>query len=79
MGQQWPASGLGAQSVAVDAWNLLKEVIIIFITSTVAWPQVHNRGETQLHPSIEDWIKDLLSMAPSMKTGPSFPLSQSVP
>ena len=34
MGQWWPAVGLGALSVAVCAWDLLKEVAIIFITST---------------------------------------------
>ena len=28
----WPASGLGAVSVAVHAWDLWKEVAIIFIT-----------------------------------------------
>ena len=33
MGQQWPAAGLEALSVAVQAWDLLKEVTIIFITS----------------------------------------------
>ena len=37
MGQQWPAAGSGALSVAVRAWNLLKEVTIIFITSTIVW------------------------------------------
>ena len=30
----WPAAGLGALSVAVQAWNLLKEITIIFTTST---------------------------------------------
>ena len=40
MGQQWPAAGLGALSVAVHAWDLLKEVTITFITSTIVWPQV---------------------------------------
>ena len=30
-----PAVGLGALSVAVCAWDLLKEVVIIFITSTM--------------------------------------------
>ena len=34
MGQWWPAAGLGALSVAVYAWDLLREVAIIFITST---------------------------------------------
>ena len=33
IGQQWPAAGLGALSVAVPAWDLLKELTIIFITS----------------------------------------------
>ena len=31
MGQQWPAAGLGALSVAVPAWDLLKKVTFIFI------------------------------------------------
>ena len=39
-GQWWPAAGLGALSVAVPAWDLLKEVAIIFITSTIVWSQV---------------------------------------
>ena len=34
MGQQWSASGLGTQSVAVSAWGLLKEATIIFIQSS---------------------------------------------
>ena len=40
MGQQWPAAGLGALSVAVHAWDLLKEVAIIFITSTIEMPEL---------------------------------------
>ena len=39
MGQWWPAAGLGALSVAVHAWDLLREVAIIVITSTIVWPQ----------------------------------------
>ena len=38
VGQQWPAAGSEALSSAVRAWNLLKEVTIIFITSTIVWP-----------------------------------------
>ena len=50
MGQRWPAAGLGALSAAVHAWGLLKEVAIIFITSTIVWPQVKQQGEnTALH------------------------------
>ena len=40
MGQWWPAAGLGALSVAVHAWRLLRDITIIFITSTIVWPQV---------------------------------------
>ena len=57
MGWWWPAAGLGALSVAVSAWDLLKEVAIIFITSTTVWSQVNNMEGTQLHPSTENWIK----------------------
>ena len=67
LGQWWPAAGLGALRVAVHAWGLLKEVPIIFITSTIVWPQVNREG-TQPHPSTENCIKDLLSMAPPIRT-----------
>ena len=79
MGRWWPAAVLGALSVAVHAWDLLREVTIIFITSTIVWPQVNSRVETQLHPSTENWIKDLLSTALPIRTRPSIPLSQSIP
>ena len=44
VGWWWPAAGLGALSAAVRAWDLLKEVTIIFITSTIIWPQVKQQG-----------------------------------
>ena len=69
---------MGALSAPVPAWDLLKEVAIIFITSTIVWSQVNNREGTQLHPSTENWMKDLLSMAPGIRTRPSFPLSLSI-
>ena len=38
-----------ALSVAVRAWDLLKEITVIFITSTIVWPQVNNKeGNTAL-------------------------------
>ena len=37
VGRWWPAAGLGTLSVAVQAWDLLKEVTITFITSTTVW------------------------------------------
>ena len=79
MGWWWPDAGLGAVSIAVHAWDILREVTIIFITSTIVWPQIKRREATQLHPSTENWMKDLLSMAPAIRTRPSFQLSQFVP
>ena len=46
---------------------------------TIVWPQANGRERTQLHPSTGNWIKDLLSMAPPIRTRPSVPLSQSLP
>ena len=37
----------------------------------------NNREGTQLHPSTENWIKDLLNMVPTIRTRLSFPHSQS--
>ena len=48
MGQWWPAAGLGALIVAVQAWDILKEATIIFITTTIVWPQVNNRKATTI-------------------------------
>ena len=55
MGQQWPAAGLGALSVAVHEWDILKEVAIIFITSIIVWPQVKQQGMNTA-PSIKQKI-----------------------
>ena len=79
MGWWWPAAVLGALSVAGHAWDLLKEVTIILITSTIVWPQGNDGEGTQHHSLTENWIKDLLSMAPRSSEQPSFPLSQSLP
>ena len=65
---------VGGTDVAVHACELLREVTIIFITSTIVWSQVNNREGTQLHPSTEHGIKYLLSMAPPIRTRPSFNL-----
>ena len=73
MGQQRPVAGLGALSAAVPAWVPLKEDTIIFITSTIVFHQVNSRKGTQLHPSPENWIKDLLSMTPPIRTRNNFP------
>ena len=44
VGQQWPVAGLGALSAAVCAWDLLEEVTIFFITSTIVLCQVKQQG-----------------------------------
>jgi len=50
MDQWWPATGSGALSAAVPAWDLLKKVAIIFITSTEVWFQVKEQeGNTTPH------------------------------
>ena len=43
------------------------------ITSTIVWPQVKQQGGNIAPPITENWIKDLLSMAPPIRTRPSFP------
>ena len=51
VGWWWPAAGLGALSVAVHAWGLLKEVAIIFITSTIVSVQFsHSVMSDSLQP-----------------------------
>ena len=50
MSRWWPAAGSGALSAAVHAWDLLKEVTIIFITSTIVRPQVKQQGGNMAPP-----------------------------
>ena len=50
VGQQWPAAGLGALSIAVCAWDLLKEGTIIFITYTTVQSQVKQQGGNTAPP-----------------------------
>ena len=43
LAEPWVGGGLlrvGGTELAVHAWDLLKEVTIIFITSTIVWPHV---------------------------------------
>ena len=65
--------------MAVAAWDLLKEVAIIFISSTIVWLEVKQQGGNRAPPSTKNWIKDLLNMALPIRIRPSFPLSQSLP
>ena len=45
---------MGALSVAVHTWDLWMEVTIIFITSTIVWPQV-NRVFPVVMYGCESW------------------------
>ena len=45
-----PAAGSGALSGVVHAWDLLKEVAIIFITSTIVCSQVKQQGRNTILP-----------------------------
>ena len=42
--------GQGQLNVTVDNWDFLKEVPIIFITSTIVWPQVKQQGGNTAPP-----------------------------
>ena len=44
-----PIAGLWALSEAVCAWNLLKKVAIIFITSTIVWHSLTGREHSSTH------------------------------
>ena len=59
----------GFQSVCL----LMEKVKRLMEASTIVWPQVSYREGTHLHPSTENWIKDLLSMAPPIRTVPVSP------
>ena len=67
----------GSSCHGISQARVLEWVATAF--STIVWPQVNSREGTQLHPSTENCIQDLLSTAPPIRTRPSFPLSQSLP
>ena len=79
MGWQWPATGLGELSGAVRAWNIWRRSPLSSLPPPQFGLRWNNREGTQPCPSTENWIKDVLSMAPPIRTRPSFPLSQSLP
>ena len=44
-------------------------------TWSISLAQINSRKGTQFHPSTENWIKDILSIAPPIRTRLSFPYS----
>ena len=77
VGRWGPAAGLRELSAAVHSWDLLKEVTIIFITSTIVRPQVNQQRGTK--PTHQQKIGLKIYWAPPIRTRPSFPFSRSLP
>ena len=75
MGQKWLATGLAALSQGVWAPDLLKEVTIIFITSTIVLPQVKQQGGNRAPPINRK--SDLRQCVPTHQSKTQF-LPQSV-
>ena len=78
-----PIAGHWFQTGTSESWQLKPLIHIIspfgggvhyLHHSLVSGQTTEGRG----HPSTEKWIKDLLSMAPPVRTRPSFPHSQSL-
>ena len=73
----WVGSGLlqgwGALSVAVCARNLLKEVTIIFITSTIVWPQVKQQGGNRAPPINRKLDQRFTEHGPTHQNKTQFP------
>ena len=71
MGQQWTAAESGTLNTTVHTQVLLKEITKTVIAPTTVWPQAKNNREgTQPRPSTDNWIKDLLSIAPHQHLPP---------
>ena len=79
MGQQWPAAGPGTLNT-ID----LGAAGISPFEGGHHYPYLgvmrpNYREGIQPHPSIENWIKDLLSKALPIRPRPRLPYSQSLP
>ena len=76
MGWWWPAAGLGGTECGITCMGSSEggHHYLPYLHYSLA--QVNSREGTQPHPSTGHWIKDLLSMAPAIRTRPSPPLSQ---
>ena len=59
----------------IKSWTGLSDFTFLSFTIPQFGLRPNNREGTQLHPSIENWIKDLLSMALPIRTRPRFPHS----
>ena len=62
---RWSAAGMGELSAAACAWDLLKEVTFIFITSTIVWSQVKQQEGNMAPacPSEQDPVSPSVSLS----------------
>ena len=65
-------AGLGALSEAVHAWDLLKEVAIFFITSTIVWSQVKQQGGNTALPINRKLDQRFIEHGPTQQTKTQF-------
>ena len=79
MGQQWPDAGLGALSAICVHGTFWRRSQLSSLPPPSFGIRSNKREGTQSRPSTENQIKDLLRMAPPIRTRPSFPLSESPP
>ena len=79
VGHWWPAAGLGVLSARVCAWNLLKQVAMIFITSTIVWLLVKQQGGNTAPPINRKLDSRFTKYGPAHQKKTQFPLSQSLP
>ena len=70
---QWPAALLGSLSAAVCAWDLLKEVLIIFITTTIVWCQVKQQGGNTGPPNNRKLYYRFTEHGPAQQNKTQFP------
>ena len=74
MGHWQPVEGSGALSAAVFAWDLLKEVTIIFITSTiVSLLQVKQQGSNTALPISRKLDLRFTEYGPAYQNKTQFP------
>ena len=64
-----------------EAWSAAIHGIAKSWTRLSNWTKLNwnSREGTLLHPSTENWIKNLLGMATPIRTKPSFPVGHSLP
>ena len=79
LGQRWLLQGQGHWVQQYTHGTFWRTSSLSALPPQLFGLRSNNREGTQPHPSIENWINDLLTMAPPIRTRSSFLLSQSLP